>query len=176
MAGSGSNTLRAVLNELGWSYSRLAAELRRHANVALPKTESMVTLISRWVNNHQQPDDFYRDLLSRATGRTRAELFSQHAIRRGRNNVDRAPGRVIDGNAEDLGRRCRQVPGFRSRLDRRESGTTAEGTSIPSPGRLRRRPARGPFHLEEEGRRGHPPTRFLAHTARWAFHALGYVR
>jgi hypothetical protein len=36
----------------------------------------MVTLISRWVNNHQQPDDFYRDLLSRATGRTRAELFS----------------------------------------------------------------------------------------------------
>jgi hypothetical protein len=76
MAGSGSNTLRAVLNELGWSYSRLAAELRRHASVALPKTESMVTLISRWVNNHQQPDDFYRDLLSRATGRTRAELFS----------------------------------------------------------------------------------------------------
>ena len=54
MAGS-SNTLRAVLNELGWSYSRLAAELRRHASVALPKTESMVTLISRWVKNHQQP-------------------------------------------------------------------------------------------------------------------------
>jgi hypothetical protein len=76
MAGSGSNTLRAVLNELGWSYSRLAAELRRHASLVLPKTESMVTLISRWVNNHQQPDDFYRDLLSRATGRARAELFS----------------------------------------------------------------------------------------------------
>jgi hypothetical protein len=65
MVGSGSNTLRAVLNELGWSYTRLAAELRRHASMALPKTESMVTLISRWVNNHQQPDDFYRDLLSR---------------------------------------------------------------------------------------------------------------
>ena len=41
MAGSGSNTLRAVLNELGWSYSRLAAELRRHASVALPKTEAL---------------------------------------------------------------------------------------------------------------------------------------
>jgi hypothetical protein len=80
MAGGGSNTLRAVLNELGWSYSRLAAELRRHASVALPKTESMVTLVSRWVNNHQQPDDFYRDLLSRATGRARAELFSHEQV------------------------------------------------------------------------------------------------
>ena len=40
MAGSG-NTHRAVLNELGWSHSRLAAELRRHASVALPKTESV---------------------------------------------------------------------------------------------------------------------------------------
>jgi hypothetical protein len=80
MAGSGNNTLRAVLKELGWSYTRLAAELRRHASVALPRTESMVTLISRWVNNHQQPDDFYRDLLSRATGRARAELFSDESI------------------------------------------------------------------------------------------------
>jgi hypothetical protein len=80
MAGSGSNTLRVVLNELGWSYSRLAAELRRHASVALPKTESMVTLISRWVNNHQQPDDFHRDLLSVATSRTRAELFSHEPV------------------------------------------------------------------------------------------------
>jgi hypothetical protein len=80
MAGSGSNTLRAVLKELGWSYTRLAAELRRHASVALPRTESMVTLISRWVNNHQQPDDFYRDLLSRASGRARAELFSDEPV------------------------------------------------------------------------------------------------
>jgi hypothetical protein len=40
----------------------------------------MVTLISRWVNNHQQPDDFYRDLLSRATGRARAELFSDEPL------------------------------------------------------------------------------------------------
>jgi hypothetical protein len=49
-----------VLKKLGWSYTRLIAELRRHASVALPKTESMVTLLSRWVNNHQQLDDFYR--------------------------------------------------------------------------------------------------------------------
>jgi len=42
----------------------------------------MVTLISRWVNNHQQPDDFYRDLLSRATGRARAELFSDEPLGR----------------------------------------------------------------------------------------------
>jgi len=76
MAATSINCLAVVLKELGWSYTRLIAELRRHASVALPKTESMVTLVSRWVNNHQQPDDFYRDLLSKATGRARAELFS----------------------------------------------------------------------------------------------------
>jgi Bifunctional DNA primase/polymerase, N-terminal len=67
MAATSVNFLAVVLKELGWSYTRLIAELRRHAGVALPKTESMVTLVSRWVNSHQQPDDFYRDLLSRAT-------------------------------------------------------------------------------------------------------------
>ena len=80
MAGSGNNTLRAVLKELGWSYTRPAAELRRHATVALPRTESMVTLISRWVNNHRQADDCYRDLHSRATGRARAELLSDELV------------------------------------------------------------------------------------------------
>ena len=65
---------------MGWSYSRPAAELRRHASVILPKTGSMVTLISRWVNNHQQPDDLYRDLLSRATSRARTELFSDEPL------------------------------------------------------------------------------------------------
>ena len=80
MAATSSNCLADVLKELGWSYTRLIAELRRHARVALPKTESMVMLVSRWVNNHQQPDDFYRDLLSRATGRARAELFSDEPV------------------------------------------------------------------------------------------------
>ena len=76
MAGNGSNSLRAALQERGWSYTRLAAELRRHvAGSQLPKTESLVRLISRWVNNHQQPDDFYRDLLAKALGRSRADLF-----------------------------------------------------------------------------------------------------
>jgi hypothetical protein len=79
MAATSINCLAAVLKELGWSYTRLIAELRRHASVALPKTESMVTLVSRWVNNHQ-PDDFYRDLLSRATGRARAELFGDEPV------------------------------------------------------------------------------------------------
>ena len=27
------------------------------------------------MNNHQQPDDFYRDLLAKALGRSRADLF-----------------------------------------------------------------------------------------------------
>ena len=76
MAGNGSNSLRAVLQERGWSYTRLAAELRRHAaGSQLPKTESLVRLLSRWVNNHQQPDDFYRDLLAKALGWSRADLF-----------------------------------------------------------------------------------------------------
>jgi tetratricopeptide (TPR) repeat protein len=76
MAGNGRNSLRAALQERGWSYTRLAAELRRHAAGAqLPKTESLVRLISRWVNNHQQPDDFYRDLLAKALGRSRVDLF-----------------------------------------------------------------------------------------------------
>jgi hypothetical protein len=68
MAGGGSNTLRAVLKELGWSRTRLVAELRRQAassGESLPGTESLIAMVSRWVNNHQQPNDFYRDLLAR---------------------------------------------------------------------------------------------------------------
>jgi hypothetical protein len=38
-------------------------------------------MVSRWVNNHQQPSDFYRDLLARTLGRPRAELFSDEAAR-----------------------------------------------------------------------------------------------
>jgi hypothetical protein len=83
MAATSSNCLAVVLKQLGWSYTRLIAELRRQAaidGIVLPKTESMVALVSRWVNNHQQPDDFYRDLLSRATGRSRTELFSDEPV------------------------------------------------------------------------------------------------
>jgi hypothetical protein len=82
MAAASINCLAVVLRELDWSYTKLIAELRRHAavdRVVLPKTESLIHLISRWVNNHQQPDDFYRDLLSRATGRPRFQLFSDEA-------------------------------------------------------------------------------------------------
>src|SRR4030095_12985243 len=75
MAGSGRTSRGAALEARGWSYTRLAAELRRHAaGSQLPKTESLVTLISPWVNNHQQPDDFYRGLLAKALGRPRAAL------------------------------------------------------------------------------------------------------
>jgi hypothetical protein len=38
-------------------------------------------MVSRWVNNHQQPSDFYRDLLARTLGRPRVELFSDEAAR-----------------------------------------------------------------------------------------------
>jgi transcriptional regulator with XRE-family HTH domain len=83
MAGvpsTGGNTLRAALKAKGWSYSRLAAELRRRATreaVTVPKHESLVTLITRWVNNRQQPDDFYRGLLSRTLGLPEGELFEE---------------------------------------------------------------------------------------------------
>ncbi len=83
MAGS-SNTLRAALKELGWSRTQLVAELRRQAASSgdtLPGTESLIAMVSRWVNNHQQPSDFYRDLLTRTLSRPRAELFSDEASR-----------------------------------------------------------------------------------------------
>jgi transcriptional regulator with XRE-family HTH domain len=79
MAGSGGNTLRAVLKELGWSRTRLVAELRRQRRGHPGGTESLVAVVSRWVNNHQQPSDFYRDLLARTLGRPRVELFSDEA-------------------------------------------------------------------------------------------------
>jgi hypothetical protein len=84
MAGSGSNTLRAVLKELSWSRTRLVAELRRQAASSgdtLPGTESVIAMVSRWVNNHQQPSNFYRDPLAQTLGRPRAELFSDEAAR-----------------------------------------------------------------------------------------------
>jgi hypothetical protein len=74
----GGNQLRTVLQAKSWSYSRLAVELRRRSErdgVTLPKHESLVTLITRWVNNRQQPDGFYRDLLSRTLGLPEDELF-----------------------------------------------------------------------------------------------------
>jgi hypothetical protein len=64
-------------------------------------------LISRWVNNHQQPDDFYRELLSRATGRHRFELFSDEAavaLLAARTNSGIAPI-VAVGSDEDMNRR-----------------------------------------------------------------------
>jgi tetratricopeptide (TPR) repeat protein len=79
MAGTGSNSLGEALRELRWSRKRLIAELRRQATAVgetLPETESLLALVSRWVNNHQQPSDFYRELLARALGRPREELFS----------------------------------------------------------------------------------------------------
>ena len=110
MAATSINCLAIVLKELGWSYTRLIAELRRQAaidGVVLPKSESLIPLISRWVNNHQQPDDFYRDLLSRATGRHRFELFSDEAavaLLAARTNAGIAPI-VAVGSDEDMNRR-----------------------------------------------------------------------
>jgi hypothetical protein len=110
MAATSINCLAVVLKELGWSYTKLIAELRREAavdGIVLPKTESLIPLISRWINNHQQPDDFYRELLSRATGRHRFELFSDEAavaLLAARTNSGIAPI-VAVGSDEDMNRR-----------------------------------------------------------------------
>jgi hypothetical protein len=110
MAAASINCLAVVLKELGWSYTRLIAELRRQAAmdaIVLPKTESLIPRISRWVNNHQQPDDFYRELLSRATGRHRFELFSDEAavaLLAARTNSGIAPILAV-GSDEDMNRR-----------------------------------------------------------------------
>ena len=110
MAATSINCLAVVLKELGWSYTRLIAELRRQAavdGIVLPKTGSLIPIISRWVNNHQQPDEFYRELLSRATGRQRFELFSDEAavaLLAARTNSGIAPI-VAVGSDEDMNRR-----------------------------------------------------------------------
>jgi hypothetical protein len=81
-ADSARNAVGAALRERGWSHSRLMAELRQEARqegVTLPDTPSIAAKISRWVNNHRQPNEFYRVLLSRAIGKPRAELFGDEA-------------------------------------------------------------------------------------------------
>jgi hypothetical protein len=81
-ADSSHNAIGAALRDLGWSHSQLMAELRQQARqegVTLPTTPSLAASISRWVNNHRQPSEFYRVLLSRAIGRPRWELFGDEA-------------------------------------------------------------------------------------------------
>lgn len=69
--------LRAALEERDWSYTRLIAEMRGVAardGKALPKTESLMSMISRWVNGHERPDKFNQNLLSKALAMSAAEL------------------------------------------------------------------------------------------------------
>jgi hypothetical protein len=110
MPATSVNCLAVVLKELDWSYTKFIAELRRHAavdRIVLPKTESLIHLISRWVNNHQQPDNFYRDLVSRATGRPRFQLFSDEAavVLLAANPSSGIAPSVAVGSDEDMDRR-----------------------------------------------------------------------
>lgn len=69
--------LKAALNELGWSYTRLISEMRAIAagdGKKLPKSESLTSMISRWVNGRERPDEFYQTLLCKALRRPAAEL------------------------------------------------------------------------------------------------------
>ena len=73
-ADSPPNVIGAALRDLGWSHSRLMAELRREARqeaVTLLDMLGLAPTVSRWINNHRQPNEFYRVLLSRAIDRPR---------------------------------------------------------------------------------------------------------
>jgi hypothetical protein len=59
--------LRTALEEKGWSYTRLIAEMRRVAareRVMLPTTRSLVVMLSRWCNDQERPSEFYQAILS----------------------------------------------------------------------------------------------------------------
>jgi tetratricopeptide (TPR) repeat protein len=69
--------LRTALEDKGWSYTRLIAEMRRVAareRVMLPTTQSLVVMLSRWCNDHERPSEFYQSILSKALGRPPAWL------------------------------------------------------------------------------------------------------
>jgi hypothetical protein len=53
--------LKTALEDKGWSYTRLIAEMRRVAareQVTLPMTQSLVVMLSRWCNDHERPSGF----------------------------------------------------------------------------------------------------------------------
>ncbi len=71
--------LRTALEEKGWSYTRLIAEMRKVAGrqgKTLPATASLIAMLSRWLNAHERPGLFYREILSGALGLDQAELES----------------------------------------------------------------------------------------------------
>jgi transcriptional regulator with XRE-family HTH domain len=71
--------LRTALEDKGWSYTRLIAEMRRVAGrqgKTLPTTASLIAMLSRWLNGHERPSRFYREILSGALGLDLAELES----------------------------------------------------------------------------------------------------
>jgi tetratricopeptide (TPR) repeat protein len=78
-AGSIGAKLRAALEDKGWSYTRLIAEMRKVAGrqgKTLPSTASLIAMLSRWLNDHERPGLFYREILSGALGLDQAELES----------------------------------------------------------------------------------------------------
>ena len=71
--------LRTALEDKGWSYTRLIAEMRKVAGrqgKMLPTTASLIAMLSRWLNGHERPSQFYREILSGALGLNQAELES----------------------------------------------------------------------------------------------------
>ena len=68
------NALRQARIELGWSQSRLIAELQKQARslgATLPSAKSLKTQVSRWENGHRTPDAFHQRLFAMAYRRGR---------------------------------------------------------------------------------------------------------
>src|SRR5215217_6649674 len=73
--------LRTALEDKGWSYRRLIAEMRKVAGrqgKTLPTTASLIAMLSRWLNDHERPSRFYREILSGALGLDQTELESDN--------------------------------------------------------------------------------------------------
>ena len=71
------NALRQARIELGWSQSRLIAELQRQARSlgkTLPPASSLKTQVSRWENGHKTPDAFHQRLFAMTYRRSPEEL------------------------------------------------------------------------------------------------------
>ncbi len=75
--GAVGSQLRQVRTQRGWTQARLIAALRQSAaqqGAQLPGQTSLRIMVSRWENDHVQPDCTYRGYLRQALGCTDEEL------------------------------------------------------------------------------------------------------
>jgi transcriptional regulator with XRE-family HTH domain len=75
------SALRQARTELGWSQSRVIAELQKQARslgLTLPSARSLKTELSRWENGHRNPDAFHQRLFAMTYRRSPEDLGIAH--------------------------------------------------------------------------------------------------